>query len=95
MARAHRLAVISTFSIAVYFLALFQYIPVLFIDEQVAGEILPTLPWWFLVAFGSYSLFSIGWGLWTFRDCPDAYKELMGEIAQAKNELRVQGVSVD
>ena len=35
------------------------------------------LPWWVLVSFGSYSLASLGWGLWTFRDCPDAYTELM------------------
>jgi dolichol-phosphate mannosyltransferase subunit 3 len=35
------------------------------------------LPWWLLVAFGSYSLWSLGMGLFTFRDCPEAYEELM------------------
>ena len=30
-----------------------------------------------LVSLGSYSLASLGWGLWSFRDCPDAYTELM------------------
>jgi hypothetical protein len=79
----------------------------------------------------------MGWGLWTFRDCPDAFEELMGvscsfvlldwyfgfysiirpldflplsatqtplttivlsnlqEIAEAKNDLRAKGVTVD
>jgi hypothetical protein len=35
------------------------------------------LPWWVLVSFGSYSLGSLGLGLWSFRDCPEAYAELM------------------
>jgi hypothetical protein len=29
------------------------------------------------MSIGSYSLASLGWGLWSFRDCPDAYAELM------------------
>ena len=57
----------------------------------------------------------MGWGLWSFRDCPDALEELMGvirrihcgfpditnhdrsrqEIAEAKQDLRAKGVSVD
>ena len=73
------------------------------------------IPWWALVTFGSYSLWSMGWGLWSFRDCPDALEELMGvsrrihcvvsditnhdrsrqEIAEAKQDLRAKGVSVD
>lgn len=35
------------------------------------------LPWTLLVAAGSYSLASLGWGLLNFRDCPEAYEELM------------------
>jgi hypothetical protein len=35
------------------------------------------LPWWLLVSLGSYSLASLGWGIWSFRDCPEAYAELM------------------
>jgi hypothetical protein len=35
------------------------------------------IPWWLLVSFGSYSLWSLGWGLFTFRDCSEAYEELM------------------
>lgn len=35
------------------------------------------LPWWLLVSFGAYSLSSIGWGLLTLRECPEAFNELM------------------
>ncbi|RUS21070.1 dolichol-phosphate mannosyltransferase subunit 3-domain-containing protein, partial [Jimgerdemannia flammicorona] len=53
------------------------------------------LPWWALVTFGSYSLGNIGFHVMTFGDCPEAYHELMGEIQEAKNDLRTKGVSVD
>ena len=35
------------------------------------------LPWWLLVSFGSYALWSLGHGLYTFRECTDAYTELL------------------
>ena len=35
------------------------------------------LPWWVLVSTGSYLLFEIGWGLYTFNDVPKAYDDLM------------------
>lgn len=53
------------------------------------------IPWWLLVAFGAYSLSSLGLGLLRFHDTPEAYQSLLGEIQQAKNELRDQGVEVD
>ncbi|KAG2096674.1 dolichol-phosphate mannosyltransferase subunit 3, partial [Suillus cothurnatus] len=65
------------------------------IDASVAQEILPVIPWWLLVTFGSYSLWSLGWGVFTFRDCPEAYQELLQEINEAKNDLRSRGVIVD
>jgi dolichyl-phosphate mannosyltransferase polypeptide 3 len=34
------------------------------------------LPWYLLVAFGSYSLWCIGYNLFMFRDCPEASLEL-------------------
>lgn len=34
------------------------------------------LPLWVLVSFGAYSLASIGYELFIFRECPDAYREL-------------------
>jgi dolichyl-phosphate mannosyltransferase polypeptide 3 len=53
------------------------------------------LPFWFLVSFGAWLLFRLGWGMFTFRDTPDAYAELMEEIKEAKADLRAKGVTVD
>jgi dolichyl-phosphate mannosyltransferase polypeptide 3 len=53
------------------------------------------LPFWFLVSFGAWLLFRLGWGMVTFRDTPDAYAELMDEIKLAKADLRTKGVDVD
>jgi dolichyl-phosphate mannosyltransferase polypeptide 3 len=47
------------------------------------------------VSFGAYLLFKLGYGVFTFNDVPEAYKELMGQIEQAKTELRAKGVDVD
>ncbi|BEJ14473.1 hypothetical protein CspHIS471_0402400 [Cutaneotrichosporon sp. HIS471] len=79
----------------VYLLMLFAILPVPLVDHDTADLILPVLPWWLLVCFGSYSLMSLGLGLVRFHDTPDAYESLLTEITQAKNELRDQGVTVD
>ena len=61
-----------------------QLIPVVcFSREGIPDNLLShflhlQIPWWLLVAFGSYSLWSLGWGLLTFRDCDEAYEELIG-----------------
>ncbi len=47
------------------------------------------------MSFGSYLLFKLGWGVFTFNDVPDAYKELMGEIEIARKELKSKGIDVD
>jgi dolichyl-phosphate mannosyltransferase polypeptide 3 len=47
------------------------------------------------VSFGAFLLFRLGYGVATFNDVPDAYKELMGQIEQAKKELSAKGVSID
>lgn len=95
MARLHRVATISAITTLIYLLCFFQVVSVPLLDEKISGQIVPVLPWWLLVAFGSYSLWSLGWGLFTFRDCPEAYTELLSEINDAKNALRSQGVTVD
>ncbi|KDQ62884.1 hypothetical protein JAAARDRAFT_358579 [Jaapia argillacea MUCL 33604] len=95
MTRATQFAVITTVLTTLYLLVFFSFLSVPFVSEEVVGQLLPVIPWWLLVAFGSYSLWSLGWGLWTFRDCPEAYEELLLEITQAKEELRAKGVSVD
>ncbi|KAL7420221.1 hypothetical protein Q5752_005188 [Cryptotrichosporon argae] len=81
--------------VVAYILALLHLVPVPFMSAAIADDILPVIPWWLLVTFGAYSLWSLGLGLVRFHDCPEAYEDLLKEITQAKNELRDQGVSVD
>ncbi|KAH7338668.1 dolichol-phosphate mannosyltransferase subunit 3 [Rhizoctonia solani] len=95
MTRATRFAVTATVVSILYLLFLYEYMSVPLLASETASAILPTLPWWLLVSFGSYSLGSLGWGLYSFRDCTDAYHELLGEINEAKNDLRARGVTVD
>jgi len=95
MARLHRVALYAGTAITLYLLILFQFFSVPLVDEKLVEALLPVIPWWLLVSFGSYSLWSLGWGLFTFRDCPEAYTELLGEISEAKNDLRAKGVMVD
>ncbi|KAF2097900.1 dolichol phosphate mannosyltransferase subunit 3 [Rhizodiscina lignyota] len=75
------------------------------LPPKVQDEIIPVftangfrllqLPFWALVSFGAYLLFKLGFGVFTFNDVPEAYKELMGEIQEAKADLRKKGVDVD
>ncbi|KAG1750563.1 dolichol-phosphate mannosyltransferase subunit 3 [Suillus paluster] len=93
MARLHQVSLYSSILIFVYLLVLFEVLPIPLIDASTVQEILPA--WWLLVSFGSYSLWSLGWGVFTFRDCPEAYHELLQEINEAKNDLRSRAVTVD
>ncbi|KAF8342304.1 dolichol-phosphate mannosyltransferase subunit 3 [Cantharellus anzutake] len=95
MTRAHRFTILATIFTFIYALTCLSIIPLPLVSKEVAHQLIPVLPWWLLVSFGAYSLATLGWGLWTFKDCPDAYEELMREISLAKNELRSKGVSVD
>jgi len=95
MTRATRFALYASAVTLSYFLVWFSILPMPLIAEETKDQILPLLPWWLLVSFGSYSLASLGLGLWSFRDCPDAYEELMHEINEAKIDLSAKGVTVD
>ncbi|KXN84980.1 Dolichol-phosphate mannosyltransferase subunit 3 [Leucoagaricus sp. SymC.cos] len=95
MARAHRVLSYASLALGLYLLLLFKILPFPLVDATVLDQLLLVIPWWLLVSFGSYSLWSLGWGLYTFRDCPEAYTELLGEISEAKNDLRAKGVTVD
>lgn len=53
------------------------------------------LPFWALVSFGALLLFRLGLGILTFKDVPEAHKELMADIDLAKADLRRLGVDVD
>ncbi|KAK7033538.1 hypothetical protein VNI00_012762 [Paramarasmius palmivorus] len=95
MTRAQRVGLLASIFTTLYLLVFFNVVEVPFVEEKIVDEIIPVIPWWLLVSFGSYSLWSLGWGLFTFRDCPEEYHSLLQEISQAKNDLRAKGVSVD
>ncbi|KAJ3035371.1 hypothetical protein HK097_004225 [Rhizophlyctis rosea] len=69
-------------------------LPFLPISESL-DRVIAAIPLWLIVSFGSYSLASIGYALFTFRDCPEAHQSLLAEINAAKTDLRARGVSVD
>ena len=52
------------------------------------------IPFWALVTFGAYLLFKLGYGVFTFNDVPEAHRELMVQIRQARTELKAKGVDV-
>ncbi|KAG5723276.1 hypothetical protein E4T56_gene322 [Termitomyces sp. T112] len=95
MTRATRVGAFAAVLTTLYLLVFFQTITVPFFEDKVVKEIIPVFPWWLLVSFGSYALWSLGMGIFSFRDCPEAYTELLQEISQAKNDLRSRGVTVD
>ncbi|KAK3044776.1 hypothetical protein LTS18_000381 [Coniosporium uncinatum] len=64
-------------------------------SPKIQDEIIPVIPFWAIVSFGAFLLFRLGYGVFTFNDVPEAHKELMQQIEQAKNELRSKGVEVD
>ncbi|KAK4225747.1 dolichol-phosphate mannosyltransferase subunit 3 [Podospora fimiseda] len=87
----------QTISLALLVTSLYLslYLNLIPLPATIQNEIVPVLPFWFLVSFGAWLLFKLGWGMLTFRDTPEAYKELMREIDEAKVDLRRLGVDVD
>ncbi|KAK0644205.1 dolichol-phosphate mannosyltransferase subunit 3 [Cercophora newfieldiana] len=87
----------QTISLALLLSSLYLslYLELIPLPAAIQQDIVPILPFWFLVSFGAWLLFRLGWGMFTFRDTPDAYAELMDEIKLAKADLRSKGVDVD
>jgi len=58
----------------VYLAAFLGLIP---FSTKIQTEIIPVLPFWVVVSFGAYLLFSLGMGVLTFKDTESAYDELV------------------
>ncbi|KAJ3496520.1 hypothetical protein NLG97_g2601 [Lecanicillium saksenae] len=84
-----------SFGLLVSSLYLALYLQLIPLPPVVQEQVVPVLPFWALVSFGALLLFRLGLGVFTFNDVPDAHKELMSEIDQAKVDLRKLGVDVD
>ncbi|ODV88662.1 hypothetical protein CANCADRAFT_27990 [Tortispora caseinolytica NRRL Y-17796] len=69
------------------------YFNVLSVPPEAKAAI-DIFPLWAIVAFGSYMLFKLGWDVFSFNDRKDAYDELVGEIQEAKADLRAKGCSI-
>ncbi len=46
------------------------------------------LPWWCLIALGSYALFTVGYNVITFPECDGAYESLRAEITEAQAYMK-------
>ncbi|PVH98697.1 dolichol phosphate mannosyltransferas-like protein subunit 3 [Periconia macrospinosa] len=91
MTRAQQTVSIALLLSSLYLAVFFQIVA---LPEKIQTEIVPVLPFWALVSFGAYLLFKLGWGVFTFNDVPEAHKEILAEIQQARKELRAKGVDV-
>lgn len=63
--------------------------------EKFHSEVLPYIPCWALVAFGSYSLATLGWGVLTFKDKEAKYEELLKQIDEAKSFYKAKGLQLE
>ncbi|EER28342.1 hypothetical protein CPC735_062150 [Coccidioides posadasii C735 delta SOWgp] len=71
------------------------YLGLVPMNGVIQEQIIPYLPAYTIMAFGSYLLFRLGWGMFTFNDVPAAHKSLQAEITTAKAQLRAAKVQVD
>lgn len=85
--------ILALFTLSGIYFAL--YSGVIPTSEKIHNEILPYLPWWALVTFGSYSLATLGWGVLTFKDKEDKYEELLKQIDEAKGFYRTKGIELE
>ncbi|KAJ2318215.1 hypothetical protein GGI00_006632 [Coemansia sp. RSA 2681] len=64
------------------------------LPETVRTQVWPALPLLAVVSLGAYAFVNIGYNLLAFRECPEAYHELMQEIQEAKDDLRAKNVDI-
>jgi len=53
------------------------YLHLIPFPTKIQDKVIPILPFWVIVSFGAYLLFSLSWGVFTFKDTEDAYRELV------------------
>ncbi|KAF6786160.1 Dolichol-phosphate mannosyltransferase subunit 3 [Colletotrichum musicola] len=92
MTRAQQTISLALLASSLYLALFLQLIP---IPAKIQEQVVPVLPFWVLVSFGAYLLGRLGYNVMTFNDVPEAHKELMAEIDEAKADLRKLGVDVD
>lgn len=91
MTRAQQTISIALLLSSLYLACFLGIVP---LSPKIQDEIVPVIPFWALVTFGAYLLFKLGYGVFTFNDVPEAHRELMAQIRQARTELKAKGVDV-
>jgi len=91
MTRAQQTISIALLLSSLYLACFLGIVP---FSPKIQDEIVPVIPFWALVTFGAYLLFKLGYGVLTFNDVPEAHRELMAQIRQARTELKAKGVDV-
>ncbi|CAK3818821.1 dolichyl-phosphate mannosyltransferase polypeptide 3 [Lecanosticta acicola] len=92
MTRAQQTLSIGLLVASLYTILLLGLVP---FPAKIQQEVIPVLPLWALVSFGSFLLFKLGYGVLTFNDVPEAHEELQAQIQQARADLKKRGVEVD
>ncbi|KXH26786.1 dolichol-phosphate mannosyltransferase subunit 3 [Colletotrichum salicis] len=92
MTRAQQTISLALLVSSLYLALFLQLVP---IPAKIQNDVVPVLPFWALISFGSYLLAKLGYNVMTFNDVPEAHKELMAEIEEAVVDLRKLGVDVD
>ncbi|MFT7812470.1 dolichol-phosphate mannosyltransferase subunit 3 [Arapaima gigas] len=59
---------------------------------QVYREVVWPMPVYLLVAFGCYSIATVGYRVATFNDCEEAAQELQAQIQEAKLDFKKKGL---
>ncbi|PVV00290.1 hypothetical protein BB560_005334 [Smittium megazygosporum] len=93
MTRAQRIIGTFVLSSTVWLFLVLDIIPIP-LPTFLTSNILPILPFYLLISFGSYALCNIGYNLMTFRECPDEYYKLMSEISESKQFLLANGIKL-
>lgn len=86
MTKATQTATLLVLLLSVYVALYTGVIPT---SAKVQAEIVPLLPLWGLVAFGAFSLGTLGWDVLTFNDKPEKYKELLEVSNEMRRSLKV------
>jgi len=92
MKRWIKLAVLLLVFGAVWTASLLGFVPL----SPYAKDVVAASPLWTIIAFASYSVFVIGFNLFTFSDSPvSALKEVEAGVTLARAELAKRGFKFD
>lgn len=64
-------------------------------NQQPFDIIVKALPGYLLMAFGCYSLSSIGYDLWILKEFPEDHQSLLEDITKSKEFYKSKGVRFD